>query len=199
MTAGRKREFDEDEALKAAMQVFWEKGYAGTSMADLTTSMGINKPSLYAAFGNKEQLHRRALELYGKHYGGAHLRILQDDSLPARERLDKFLDAVVRMQFDDNTPGGCLVSYCASESAGGTLPDDTVGDVKSMQATTEERLLEFFQQARASGEFDSNLDSRVSAMMIGLLINGSAVLARSGRSIDEVREAMTASLAGLNL
>ena len=113
MTAGRKREFDKDKALKAAMLVFWEKGYAGTSMADLTASMGINKPSLYAAFGNKEQLHRRALELYAKHYGGANITRLQDESLPLRQRLSKFLDAVVDMQFDEDLPRGCLVSSCA--------------------------------------------------------------------------------------
>ena len=137
MTAGRKREFDEDQALKAAMQLFWEKGYAGTSMADLTTRMGINKPSLYAAFGNKEQLHRRALELYGKRYGGANLAILQDQGLPAGERLEKFLDAVVRMQFDENLPMGCLVTACAGEAAGGTMPEENADEVKGMQSMAE--------------------------------------------------------------
>ncbi len=199
MTVGRKREFDRDKALKAAMLVFWEKGYAGTSMADLTARMGINKPSLYAAFGNKEQLHRRALELYGKDYGGSHVAVLQDADLPIRERLEKFLESVIRMQFDEDMPTGCLVSSCASEAAGGTLPADNVGEVRSMQALTEKSLVESFEQARASGELNEDFDSKSNAVLIGLLINGSAAMARSGKPIEEVRAAFAMSLAGLDL
>src|SRR5690242_20201777 len=61
---GRPRAFDSDAALDRAMEVFWSKGYEGTSMSDLTQAMGINRPSLYAAFGDKESLFRRAIERY---------------------------------------------------------------------------------------------------------------------------------------
>src|SRR5213082_3312703 len=61
---GRPREFDIDEALAAALRVFWSKGYEGASLTDLTEAMGITRPSLYAAFGNKESLFRKALDLY---------------------------------------------------------------------------------------------------------------------------------------
>ena len=61
---GRPRTFDMDQALDQALQVFWEKGYAGTSIADLTEAMGVNPPSLYAAFGNKEKLFKKALDRY---------------------------------------------------------------------------------------------------------------------------------------
>ena len=61
---GRPREFDVEEALAAALHVFWEKGYEGASLTDLTEAMGITRPSLYAAFGNKEDLFKRALDLY---------------------------------------------------------------------------------------------------------------------------------------
>src|SRR6201990_2545683 len=61
---GPPREFDVDEALTAALRVFWSKGYEGASMTDLTEAMGITRPSLYAAFGNKEALFRKALDLY---------------------------------------------------------------------------------------------------------------------------------------
>ena len=197
MTAGRKREFDKEQALKAAMLVFWEKGYAGASLADLTASMGINKPSLYATFGNKEHLHRRALEWYGKHYGGSNLRILQDETIPVRQRLEKFLDAIAVMQFDKDLPGGCLVSSCASETAGGIIPADTVGEVKNMQVLTENRLMEFFDKAKTSGELGKEFDSSNNAVLIGLLIHGSAIMARSGKQIDEVRAAFALALAGL--
>ena len=61
---GRPRGFDEDAALEAAMRVFWQKSYEGTSIADLTEAMGINRSSLYAAFGDKESIFRRAMERY---------------------------------------------------------------------------------------------------------------------------------------
>jgi AcrR family transcriptional regulator len=61
---GRPREFDVEAALAAALRVFWQRGYEGASMAELTAEMGIAKPSLYAAFGNKEELFRKALDLY---------------------------------------------------------------------------------------------------------------------------------------
>ena len=64
MAMGRPRAFDMDQALDQALHVFWEKGYAGTSITDLTEAMGINPPSLYAAFGNKEKLFKKALDRY---------------------------------------------------------------------------------------------------------------------------------------
>ena len=70
MAMGRPREFDVDKALDLALQVFWRKGYEGASMADLTETMGITKPSLYAAFGNKEELFRKALDRYVDGPGG---------------------------------------------------------------------------------------------------------------------------------
>src|ERR1700704_2217328 len=65
-TTGRPRSFDLDKALDAAMQVFWQKGYEGASLSDLTHAMGVNRPSLYAAFGDKETLFRKALDRYTK-------------------------------------------------------------------------------------------------------------------------------------
>src|SRR5258705_12220014 len=70
MAMGRPREFDVDKALDLALQVFWRKGYEGASMADLTQTMGITKPSLYSAFGNKEELFRKALDRYVDGPGG---------------------------------------------------------------------------------------------------------------------------------
>ncbi len=81
MSAGRKRTFDEEQALEAAMRVFWQKGYVGTSLSDLTAALGINKPSLYAAFGNKEQLFASALARYGSRYGLPHAEHLLEPSL----------------------------------------------------------------------------------------------------------------------
>src|ERR1700724_4390739 len=70
MAMGRPREFDPDQVLDRALRVFWRSGYEGASMADLTEAMGITRPSLYAAFGNKEELFRKALDRYVDGPGG---------------------------------------------------------------------------------------------------------------------------------
>src|SRR5215471_1664222 len=86
---GRPRSFDLDEALDSALHLFWRQGYEGTSLSDLTGAMGINRPSLYAAFGNKEELFRRALERYA---AGPSARVAGSFALPtARETVEALL------------------------------------------------------------------------------------------------------------
>lgn len=80
---GRPRNFDRDQALRKAMEVFWSKGYEGASLTDLTAAMGINSPSLYGAFGSKEALFREAVELYRQTDGGAARRRCRTRPAPA--------------------------------------------------------------------------------------------------------------------
>src|SRR5438874_10454761 len=97
-TVGRPRAFDVDEALDQALKVFWRKGYQGTSLPDLTRAMGINRPSLYAAFGNKQSLFCKALHRYNKEHA-AHLR--EALAAPtAREVARRILDGVINLQTD---------------------------------------------------------------------------------------------------
>ncbi|MFP5296803.1 MAG: TetR/AcrR family transcriptional regulator, partial [Alphaproteobacteria bacterium] len=88
--AGRPRSFDRDQALTRAMEVFWAKGYADASMAELTAAMGVSAPSLYAAFGSKEQLFREAVELYQRTQGADAWRCLDGD-MPVRDAVEALL------------------------------------------------------------------------------------------------------------
>src|SRR5437763_11691981 len=106
MTVGRPRAFDVDAALAQALRVFWAKGYEGASLADLTEAMGINRPSLYAAFGNKEELFRRALDLYAHGPASAYRRALEEPT--ARRVVARMLCATVEMTTDPANPPGCL-------------------------------------------------------------------------------------------
>src|SRR3982751_4547831 len=104
---GRPRSFDADRALDQALKVFWSKGYEGTSLPDLTTAMGINRPSLYAAFGNKESLFRKAVERYAEGPAGYVGEALE---LPtARAVVESLLEGAVRLLSDRKHPSGCLM------------------------------------------------------------------------------------------
>src|SRR5580765_2057819 len=111
MPSGRPRAFDIDKALDAALKVFWRKGYEGASLPELTKAMGINRPSLYAAFGNKEELFRKALQRYiegpAAYIDGA----LKKPT--AREVAQGMFDGLIQLLTDPRYPGGCLIVQCA--------------------------------------------------------------------------------------
>src|SRR5438093_7941762 len=103
---GRPRAFDCDQALDRALQLFWQKGYEGTSLSDLTEAMGINRPSLYAAFGNKEALFRKALDRYA-HGPASYVREALNEPT-ARAVVERLLRATADALRDPRTPPGCL-------------------------------------------------------------------------------------------
>ena len=107
MAMGRPRAFDRDQALDQALHVFWDKGYEGTSIADLTGAMGINPPSLYAAFGNKEALFRAALD----RYEDFHDQIMEEAfaAPTAREAMTRLLEGTADRLSDKDKPKGCLM------------------------------------------------------------------------------------------
>ncbi len=103
---GRPREFDLDEALAAALRVFWTKGYEGASLTDLTEAMGITQPSLYAAFGNKESLFSKALDLYEREKLAYIGEALQAPT--SRGVAERLLRGALKMQTSDCEPKGCM-------------------------------------------------------------------------------------------
>src|ERR1700740_396023 len=107
MAGGRPRALDADEALDRALEVFWRQGYEGTSLSDLTAAMGINRPSLYAAFGNKEQLFRRALNRYLSGPAACVGEALKEPT--ARQVAERTLRGVVEQMSDPKRPKGCMV------------------------------------------------------------------------------------------
>src|SRR5215467_10729184 len=106
MANGRPREFDIELALDRAMELFWRKGYEGTSLSDLTDTLGITRPSLYAAFGNKEALFRRALERYETNIVTYRQKALNATS--AHDVARELLVGAANVFGDKKTPAGCL-------------------------------------------------------------------------------------------
>src|ERR1700758_3801754 len=106
MPSGRRREFDADEALERALEVFWSRGYLGATLPELTRAMGINRPSLYAAFGNKEELFQKALDRYQTGPQSFLARALREPT--ARGVVEALFSGFIRMQRDREEARGCL-------------------------------------------------------------------------------------------
>ena len=128
MERGRPRAFDEEQALDAALAVFWRNGYQGASLAELTHAMDISKPSLYAAFGNKEQLYLSALERYREQQLIKHAeRLAAEPDLKSAMRA--FLRSVATMLTAPELPGGCMVVTSAVACDTAALPQRVVAAI----------------------------------------------------------------------
>jgi AcrR family transcriptional regulator len=187
---GRARAFDADEALDRAMTVFWSKGYEGTSLADLTEAMGINRPSLYAAYGNKQELFRRALERYGEGPSGYEREALAQPT--AREVAEGLLRGAADIQTDPDTPAGCLAvlgtTYCAEESS--PIGKIVIAFRQAGQAAIRER----FERARAEGDLPASADPKALTHYVGTVVCGMAVQAASGASREDLERVIELAL-----
>ena len=128
MERGRPRAFDKNKALEAALAVFWRSGYQGASLAELTSAMGVTKPSLYAAFGNKEQLYLAALQLYREQQLVQHAEALAAEP-DLKKAMRRFLRSVASMLTAEELPGGCMVVNSAVACDIGALPGRVVAAV----------------------------------------------------------------------
>lgn len=186
---GRPREFDIDEALERAMRVFWERGYEGATLADLTGAMGITKTSMYAAFGNKEQLFRKALDRYTDGPASYAARALEEPT--AREAAEAFLRGAVRTVTLAG-PSGCLIVQGALPSSEGARPahDVLVGWRTGARRDMEER----FRRAVAEGDLPPGADPARLARYVLAVGFGIAVQATEGVGHDELQEVVDTAL-----
>ncbi|MCW6511158.1 TetR/AcrR family transcriptional regulator [Lichenifustis flavocetrariae] len=183
-TIGRPREFDRDAALKAAMLVFWRKGFLATSMNDLCDAMGIRSPSLYAAFGSKEDLYRAAMENYVETIVPLVWGPLADGPT-ARAGVEGFLLAAVKLLPECGAvPGGCMATLAAlGEDMPGTIPDI----VRSGRVQCLEMLRTRLNGAVATGELPASTGvERWSRFYLGVY-QGMAVQARDGATSADLK------------
>ena len=173
---GRPRTFDVEDALEAALGVFWRKGYEGASYADLVAATGVERPALYSAFGNKETLFLRALERYAAHYGNYVWEAL---SLPtSREVAVAVLDGAVELntRFPDRT--GCLGVNGAL--AGSDESEPTRQALIAWRAEGETALRQRFERAQDEGDLSADADCATLAAYILTVAHGMAVQAKAG-------------------
>jgi AcrR family transcriptional regulator len=181
--AGRPRSFDLDKALDSALQVFWRKGYEGASLSDLTTAMGINRPSLYAAFGDKEALFRKVLDLYAEGPGG-HARKALDEPT-SRGVVEKLLRGTADLLTTPRSPRGCLLVQGALSCGNGA--ESMRRELNSRRAASESALRQRFKRAKAEGDLPPNAQPASLASYIITVIHGMSVQAVGGATRDELR------------
>ncbi|MGC1304006.1 MAG: TetR/AcrR family transcriptional regulator [Caulobacteraceae bacterium] len=170
---GRPREFCVDAALAAALRVFWTKGFEGASLDELTSAMGVSRPSLYAAFGNKEALFRKTLDLYDREKQAFMNAALSAPT--ARGVAERILTNALEVQAGASDPRGCL--HVMTTVAGGGEMDALKTEVRTRRASSEAALVRRFEQAKADGDFDERFEPAGLARYLMALVLGMAVQA----------------------
>ena len=188
---GRPREFCTDAALAAALRVFWSKGYEGASLADLTEAMQITRPSLYAAFGNKEALFHKALDLYEAEKL-EYTRVALEQPT-ARAVAEHFMRGALAMQTSQCDPKGCL--GVISAMACGAEAESIKADVIARRASTQAALVDRFEQAKRDGDLPAHVDALGLTSYLYALLQGMAVQAGSGATRAELERLVDTSLA----
>jgi AcrR family transcriptional regulator len=173
---GRPREFDVERALDKAIEVFWRHGFEGASLSDLTSAMGINRPSLYAAFGNKEDLFRRAVQRYAE-VDMAYVRDALAEPTAARVTdtlLRRNAEAITR----PDRPAGCL--SIQGGTACGTGNEGAARFLAESRLAGERLLAERFEQAVGEGDLPAHADPATLARFVMVVAEGNSVHAAAG-------------------
>ena len=182
MPPGRPREFDVDIALDQALQVFWQKGYEGASLTDLTAAMGISRPSLYAAFGSKEELFRKALDRYAEGPTAYVCQALQEPT--ARGVMEKLLHGAAAFLTKGCAPHGCLMVQAALSC--GDAAEPIRQELAARRAAGLEAVAQRFERAKLEGDLPADCDAQALARFASVVAQGMSVQATSGSTYEEL-------------
>jgi len=179
-TSGRPRAFDTEEALDSAMEVFWRKGYLGTTLSDLTDAMGINRPSLYAAFGNKKSLFRKVLDRYSKGPSVYLSEALREPTACAV--VERVFRGVVDLLTDPHTPTTCMWVHGALSCGDDPLREEFAAQRAAGLAELRAR----FRRAIADGDLPAEADADALARYVQTVNFGLTVQASTGATRKEL-------------
>lgn len=186
---GRPREFDVDQALAAALRVFWDKGYDGASLTDLTEAMGITRPSLYAAFGNKETLFKRALDLYENEklaYVGCALEAPTAKGV-AQNMLEGVIETVT------SAGRGCMrvIASVSCSRDDSPIRQDVQQRTQSALRAIEARM----QKAIDEGDFAAPVEAEAITRYLISVVQGMSVQAAAGATREQLEQIAETTLA----
>jgi AcrR family transcriptional regulator len=176
-TRGRPRSFDRDAALGKAMMVFWARGYDGTSIADLLQAMNLKPPSLYAAFGSKEQLFKEAVARYNSLEGAAAMQSLAD-APTARQAIEEMLHRNVDAYADASTPSGCMVVLGAT--IGAPAGEGARAFLSELRRSSQDLIQHRLERGVAEGDLPEGTDTAAMAMFYTTVQQGLSIQALDG-------------------
>ena len=188
---GRPRSFDREQALDAAMRVFWAKGFASASMSDLTAAMGIASPSLYAAFGSKEGLFREAVDRYVAVNSPSFWGVMEAPT--ARASVEGLLRNAAEAFSCPNSPAGCMVLQTAAEM--GELSPELARGLCDLRASNAETLARRLQRGIEEGDVAAGTDVRAVADFYATVHKGLSLSAKGGASREELDSVVTSAMA----
>jgi AcrR family transcriptional regulator len=187
---GRPRNFEVEDALENAMLVFWEKGYDGASLTDLTEAMNMSRPSMYSIFGNKEELFYKALDRYAK--GPATFWREVMDEPTAREVIERLMYSVADSVTEPGKPTGCLTVQAALACS---KTSQSIHQVLNTQRAKTTSILENrLEKAQVEGDFPHSINPASFAQYVTTVTQGLCVKGAEGVSREQLYEIVKIAL-----
>ena len=191
----RPKEFNPDDAVEKAMQVFWHKGYEATSMEDLLTAMDLNRGSLYDTFGDKRQLFLKVIDRYCTTFVGSKFSLL-DQPGPALPTLRRFIHGMIEGALADPQRRGCLIANTVMELA--PHENEIAGTLRHALKMVEDTFFRVLARAKQQGELNSQKDPRTLARFLTTMMQGTIVMIKAGASAEVVNQTAETALSILD-
>jgi TetR/AcrR family transcriptional regulator, transcriptional repressor for nem operon len=181
----RAKEFNPEDALDKAMQVFWHKGYEATSVEDLLKAMDLNRGSLYDTFGDKRQLFLKVMDRYCTSFVGPKLSLL-DQPGPALPTLHRFINGMIEGGLADPQRRGCFISNTVMELS--PHEEEIAGRLRRALKVVEDAFFKVLARAKEQGELKDDKDPRALARFLTTMMQGTVVMIKAGTSADVVKQ-----------
>jgi len=191
----RPKEFNPDEAIEKAMQVFWHKGYEATSMEDLLSAMDLNRGSLYDTFGDKRQLFMKVMDRYCTTFVGPKFSLL-DQPGPAIPALRRFIHGMIEGALADPQRRGCLIANTVMELA--PHEKEIAGTLRQALKMAEDTFFKVLVRAKQQGELKHDKDPRALAGFLTTMMQGTIVMIKAGASADAINQTAETALSILD-
>jgi TetR/AcrR family transcriptional repressor of nem operon len=191
----RPKEFNPDEVIDKAMQIFWHKGYEATSMEDLLTAMNLNRGSLYDTFGDKRQLFLKVIDRYCTGVVGEKFALL-DQPGPALPQLRRFLRTMIDGALADPLRRGCLIANSVMELA--PHQKDIRQTLTQAMTMAEEAFFRVLRRAKDQGELAPDKDARALAQFLATMLQGTIVMIKAGASEAQIVQTANTALSVLD-
>ena len=191
----RHKEFDRDQVLQKAMEVFWSRGFEAASMTELVRHMGINRQSLYDTFGDKHALYLQALDRY-REIEGRKLFALLERPGPVKRGLQELFESVVEGSLCDRERRGCFLGNAMSELA--ARCPDTAARTRCQLAAVEETFYRTLQRGKRQGEIKTVSDPRAVARFLSASLQGLQLMAKATQDRKTLKDVVKVTLSVLD-